>query len=103
MGHLYQRPVPARLPPALGALVLLLEPRLERREVIEDRGGVHLALAGERLERVGPGLARAQRQHVAELLAGLLVSVDRALVQGALDPGRLAHGAVELELEDPRQ
>src|SRR5688572_21521628 len=36
-------------------LVLLVEPLLQRLEVLDDRGRVHLALAGDGFEGVGPG------------------------------------------------
>ena len=39
------------------ALVLLVEPLLQRREVIADRGGVHLARAGDLFQRLLPGPA----------------------------------------------
>ena len=42
--------LPARLPPR----VLLVEPGLERREVLGHRGGIHLALTGQRFEHVRP-------------------------------------------------
>src|SRR5258705_1160985 len=44
-------------------LRLLLEPFLKRREVVEHRRRVHLARAGERFERAGPGVRHAHRQH----------------------------------------
>ena len=47
------------LPPDLFARELLVEPRLQRREVVEDRRRVHLLRAGQRLERVGPRLRHA--------------------------------------------
>ena len=42
-----------------------------------------LRLAAERRERLGPRLARAEREHRRELRAGLLVAVDRARVERA--------------------
>ena len=41
------------------ALILFIQPLLQRSEVIEYGGGVHLALAGERLQRVRPRTARS--------------------------------------------
>src|SRR5690606_30362314 len=92
-----------RSPAALASAVLLVEPRLERREVIEDRGRVHLLGPGELGEHFGPRPAPAEFEHRLEATAGLLVPVDRAAVERALVPGGLAEGAVELELEDVRQ
>src|SRR5712675_3369418 len=88
-------------PATLLPLVLLLEPLLQRLEVLEQRAPVHLPLPRHRLERVGPRLARAHRQHLLQPRARLLAAVEGALVQRPLVPGRLAHRAVELELEDP--
>src|SRR6266404_4441832 len=87
-------------PATLLPLVLLLEPLLQRLEVLEQRAAVHLALAGHRFEGVRPRLARSHREHLPEPLSGFLAAVEGALVQGALVSGRLAHGAVELELEE---
>src|SRR5205814_1657159 len=92
-------PSPATLLP----LVLLPEPTLQRLEVLEQRTAVHLALAGHRLERVRPGLAGAEREHLPEPLARFLAAVEGALVQRPFVARRLAHGAIELELEDPRE
>src|SRR5262249_31919287 len=46
-------------PVDLVALVLFVKPLLERREVVENRGGVHLLFAGHGLERFRPRLALA--------------------------------------------
>src|SRR3954462_1857767 len=91
------------VPTAGGALVLLLEPRLERLEVFENGRGIHLPRAGEFLEGVGPRLAGAELQHGGVLLAGFLAVEDRALVQRALEAGRVTQRFVELELQDERQ
>src|SRR5436190_22060557 len=90
-------------PATLLPLVLLLQPLLQRLEVLEQRAPVHLALPGHHLQRIRPRLAGAQRHHLLQALAGLLAAVERALVQRALVTGRLAHRAVELELQDPRE
>src|SRR5467141_284467 len=90
-------------PATLLPLVLLLEPLLQRLEVLEQRAAVHLALPGHRFEGVRPRLARPHREHLPEPLSRFLAAVEGTLVQRALVSGRLAHGAVELELEDPRQ
>src|SRR5690606_23023938 len=71
------------LPPTLAALVLLLQVTHQRREVVDDRGRVHLARTRQLLERVLPRLALAEREHRSQLLAGFLAAVDRALVQRA--------------------
>ena len=44
-------------------LVLLVQPLLQRREVVADGGGVHLARAGDLFQRLLPGPALAHLQH----------------------------------------
>src|SRR5262245_53557995 len=83
------------LPAALLPLVLLVEPGLQRREVVEDGRGVHLVLAGDDLERLGPGTALPHGEHGAQALAGLGVAVDRAAVERPFVARRLAEAAVE--------
>src|SRR4051812_28919792 len=87
-------------PATLLPLVLLLQPGLQRLEVFEQGAAIHLALARHRLERIRPWLARAHREHLPQLLSRFLAAVERALVQRTGLPRRLAHRAVELELED---
>src|SRR5262249_55095834 len=99
----YSSPSSIRSPAAALALVLLFEPALERREVLEDRARVHLPRAGQRLERVGPRLARAEREHRPQALAGLLRAIEVARVQRALVARRLAHRSIELELQHLRE
>src|SRR5438105_12861219 len=88
------------LPATVLPLVLLLQPRLQRLEVFEQRAPVHLPLAGHGFERIGPRLARAHREHLPQFRARFLAAVERAFVQRALVSGRLAHRAIELELQD---
>src|SRR5438552_10593422 len=84
-------------------LVLLLQPSLQRLEVLEQRAPLHLPLTGHRLQRVRPRLAGAEREHLPQALAGFLAAVERALVQRAFLAGGLAHRPVELELQKPRE
>src|SRR5882724_10085467 len=81
------------LPAASLTLVLVLEPFLERREVLEDRARIHVALTGQLEQRVLPRLARAQRKHLLVQRARFLVVVDRALVQRPGEAGLLAQRA----------
>src|SRR6476646_8004808 len=74
-------PSAATSPAALLALVLILEPLLERREVLEDRARIHVALTGELEQRILPRLARAERQHLLVGGACFLVAVEAALVE----------------------
>ena len=83
------------------ALVLLLEPLLQRREVLEDRASRPSARSPVSLDSAsGHGLLAPSASIVSKLRAGRLVAVDRALVQRPGVAGRLAQRAVELELED---
>src|SRR3569833_3732242 len=77
-------------PPAILALVLLLQLRIQRCEVVEDGGSIPLALAGAFLQGVLPRLRSALAEHRPIFRAGFLAAVDRALVQRALEAGRLA-------------
>src|SRR5690349_10202492 len=70
---------PGSLPAARLALVLLLQPRVQRREVVDDRARVHFLLAGKLLQRLLPRLLRALRKHLPVLRTGFLVAVDRTL------------------------
>src|SRR5687768_6621908 len=90
-------------PPALLAFVLVLQPRAERAEVLDQRGGVGLRFAGEHGEGLRPRLALTELQHGAELRAGFLVAVDGARVERPLVAGGLAERAMELELVDARE
>src|SRR5712675_1473428 len=54
------------LPAALFVLVLLGQPPVKRREVVDDRSGIDVALAGERFERVRPWLRGTDPQHCIE-------------------------------------
>src|SRR5690606_11929294 len=88
-----------RLPAAGLALVLLLQPFLQRGEVLQHRAAVDLLAAGQLLERGLPRLAGATRQHGAELRARLLVAMEAAFVQRPGVAGGLAQRLVELELQ----
>src|SRR5271165_3332913 len=93
----------AALPPHLLAFVLLIEPLLQRREVLQHCAGIHLALTGEGVQRVGPRLALAHFEHGIQLGAGGLVAVERAAIERSAESGLTAHGAEELELQNSRQ
>src|SRR5258708_36201592 len=43
------------LPARFLALVLFVQPFLQRREIVQDGGGVHLALPADGFQRVRPG------------------------------------------------
>src|SRR3546814_1440249 len=88
-----------RLPAAGLAFVLLLEPFLQRREVLEHRRAVDLLAAGHLIHRLLPRLARALVQHRPDLLPGNLLVLEAAFVQLTLVAGRVAPRLVELELQ----
>src|SRR5438552_1763146 len=98
-----QAPSPISSPADRLALVLLVEPRLERREVVRHRGRIHLTLTGERLERVLPWARRTHLEHLLQPPAGFLAVVDRAAIQRRFAAGRLRERTVELELQDARK
>src|SRR5262249_44278635 len=91
------------LPARLLALVLLVEPLLERSKVVKDGCGVHLALTADGFQGVRPWLALAHAQHFVQALTRGLVPVDGATMQRPLLPRRLAQRAVKLELQDAGQ
>src|SRR5579859_1167302 len=78
--------------------VLLIQPLLQRSKVIEDRGRISLALAGQNFHRVLPGLARAHGQHLVELGSRGFVAVDGAAVERPGVASLFAQGALKLEL-----
>src|SRR5690606_27407192 len=72
-------------PAAVATLVLLLQPLLQRREVLEHRGGVELLGAGQRLQRLLPRLRLALGEHRLVLAACGFAAVEAALVQRAME------------------
>src|SRR5690606_41820633 len=80
------------LPAAGPPLVLFGEVALQRLEVLEQRSGIHLAGARDRLERVGPGLAGPHREHRLQLRTSLLAAEDRAGMQRTFVTGGVAQG-----------
>src|SRR6185503_9131149 len=84
-------------------LVLLVEPGLERREVLGHRARVHLALTGQRLERVWPWFRGAHFEHRLQAGARLLAAVDRAAMQRRRAARGLGERPVELKLENLRE
>src|SRR5438270_317954 len=58
-------------------LVLLVQPKFKRPEIIRQRTRIHFLLASQRLKRFLPWLALPQRQHVVQPLAGSFVVVNR--------------------------
>src|SRR5258708_1622927 len=78
------------------SLRLSLEPQLERLEVVEDRGRIHLTRARERLEGVGPGPRESHRQHGVQPPSRGLALVDRAAMQRRRATGLLRERAMKL-------
>src|SRR5947208_2080533 len=86
------------LPAGFFALVLFVEPLLEWRKVVEDGGGIHLALAADGFQRVRPRLALAHAEHLVQAFTGGFVFVDGTTMQWSLDSSGLAQRAMKLEL-----
>src|ERR1035438_10402152 len=75
-------PYPANLLPAYRlALVLLIQPLLQRSEIVEARGSVQTALTGHLVQSLLPGAAEPHFEHPVQLLAGLLAAINRATRQ----------------------
>src|SRR6185437_7375766 len=91
------------LPAQLLALVLLVQPLLERRKVIKDRRCVHLPLAADGFQRVRPGLALAHAEHLVQAVARRLALIDGAAMQRPLLSRSLAQRAMKLELKNARK
>src|SRR5690606_3391027 len=91
------------LPAAASPLVLVLDPGEQGTEVLHQGRGIHAALAGQGLERLGPRFARAHGEHGLQLLSSFLAAVDRTLVERALVARLAAQRPMELELEDVGQ
>src|SRR5437667_8563888 len=71
LSNIHKAVSPERFLPAhLHPLILLIEPLLERREIFQDRAGVHFALPGQGFHGVGPGLTLTHFEHLAKLCAG---------------------------------
>src|SRR5437879_4021860 len=79
-------------------LVLLVQPKFERREIIRQRARIHFLLTRQRLERLLPRLALPQRQHVVQPLARNFVVVNRAAVQRTVYPRLSAQRPLKLKL-----
>src|SRR5208337_2794024 len=103
-----RRPAPQRTDCAWGGqlpadrlpLVLLVEPFLERSKIIANGSGVHLPLAGDSLEGIGPRAAPSHLEHRVQALAGFLISVNGATMQRPFAPRRPGKGAMKLELQN---
>ena len=85
----------ARFPAAGSACIFRFKPGLQRRKVPEHRPRIHLARAGDRLERVGPRPRCPHGQHGRELLPPLRRPCMCAAVRHARPPRRRC---MELEL-----
>src|SRR6266851_1022482 len=91
------------IPAYLVSRVLLVEPFLQRRKVVDYGARIHLPLARQRFERVRPRTALAHRKHLGEPGARRFISVVRAAIQRARLSRFLAQSAMELELQNKRE
>src|SRR5579871_4546886 len=105
----HARPMP-RAPPVIKATlasgmlgILFVEKLFQRREIIENRGGVHLLFSADRFQRLGPWTAHAHLEHCGEFRARRLVGVNRATMQRTFVSGFLAQRAMKLELQNVGQ
>src|SRR6266566_9894542 len=80
--------------------VLLIQPRLQRRKVVDYRSCVHLIFACKCPECIRPGLTQSHRQHLFQLFSRRLVTVNRALVKRTIEPCFATQRAMKLELEN---
>src|SRR5712692_3553851 len=92
-----------RLPAHLLPLVLPIQPLLKRSEILKQSATIGLPLAGQRLQRIRPGLALTHCVHLVELCTSLFRSVERALMQRTLVSRLAAQSAVELKFQNVRQ
>src|SRR5688500_19102711 len=90
-------------PPNGLALVLLVQPGLERREVFQNGVSVHPAFAGHLEQDLLPGLAGPGREHPGQTSARFLAPEEGAAVERPGLPRALAERPVELKLEHPGQ
>src|SRR5580700_5634723 len=89
---------PTTLPTHRFSPILLIQPLLQRREVIADGGGIHLALARQGIQRLLPGPALPHFEHRVEAPSCFAITVNRAAVQRILASRDLRQRAMELEL-----
>src|SRR5437660_2383074 len=80
--------------------VLLIQPLLQCREIIEDGGGIHLALASQRVQLVRPRLALTHLQHLLQTIARNFIVVDGTAVQRTLVSDGATQPTMKLELEN---
>src|SRR5947207_9339625 len=92
---------PLKLSPSrFCAFELFVEPFVERREVVDDRGRVHLVRARHHGERLRPRLRLAERQHRVQLLSGRFALVNRTAMERQRAACRPGERAMKLELQD---
>src|SRR6185437_4127092 len=85
------------------SLVLFVEPRGKRREIVIDRTRVDVVFAGECRQLLGPRSGTPHFQHRVEFGADFLVAEDVAAIERALPTRQTAGRAVELEFIDLRE
>src|SRR5690348_7408340 len=90
-------------PPYWLSCVLVVQPFLQRREVIADRRGIHLALSGERKELLRPRPACAHGHRLGQPLARLLIAIDGAAIQRLCATRDPRQRAMKLKLQNVRQ
>src|SRR6266850_518883 len=98
-------PVTTPLPPHRIVLrrILLIQPCLQRREIIRQRRRIHSLFPRQGPQRFRPRLALPHRQHRVQLFPCRLVPIHRAPVQGPAVPRLTAKRSLKLKLQNPRQ
>src|ERR1700722_16770511 len=76
IGHVSTAFIVSALPTQGLSTVLLVQPLLQRCEIIQNRRSVHLLLPRQCRERFGPGLAGSHRQHRVETVSRGFAFID---------------------------
>src|SRR5262245_50101143 len=92
-----------RLPADGLSFDLLVEPGVQRFEVVEDGRRVHLFGAGNFLECVRPRLRESHRKHGVQLFPCLCTLINRTAIQLTSTTRSLRKSTMELELENVRK
>src|SRR5207237_10891972 len=79
---------------------LLVEPSIQRLEIIENGGRVHLPGTGYLVERLRPRTRETHRKHCIEPLAGLGTLINRAAMNRQRAARGLRKRAMKLELKN---
>src|SRR4051812_31239773 len=82
------------------AFDLLIEPGIERLEIIQDGRGIHLFRAGNGFESVRPGARFSHRKHGVQFFTRIRALVNRASMNRESASSRLRKRSMELKLKN---